>query len=320
MSPSPTVAYAGLACAALCWASAFIAGKFALAELTPLTVAAWRYVFAVAMLFPFVLRRDAWRGVAVVWDRLAFMVVCGGVLYPSLFLSALSRTSATNTSLLIALNPTLTALLAPLAGEPLDPRRLPGVLLALAGAATVITGGDLARLGDLGHASGDVLAIVAATCWVGFNIASRGVVTRARPAPINFVVYGIGSLALFALARGEEPVRQMAAASGFAVASVVVMAALSSALAGQLFLIGVRAVGVTRAAIFVNFVQVLTAALASVLLGERIEPGQAIGGAAVLAGVWWTTRGEVGRPAAPRETPVAVCQANGAKMPTAIGQ
>jgi drug/metabolite transporter (DMT)-like permease len=296
MSPSPALAYLGLSCAALCWASAFIAGKFALAELTPFTLAAWRYVFAVAMLFPFVLRRDAWRGLGAVSGRLAIMVLCGGVLYPSLFLGALSRTTATNTSLLVAINPTLTALLAPLAGERLDPRRLPGVLLALVGAAVVVTHGDLGRVGELGHASGDLLAIVAATCWMGFNLASRGVVARAQPAPINFVVYGLGALVLFALAHAEEPVRQMMTASPSAVASVVVMAALSSALAGQLFLVGVRTVGVTRAAIFVNFVPVLTAALAAALLGERLEPAQALGGLAVLAGVWWTTRAEIVRP------------------------
>jgi drug/metabolite transporter (DMT)-like permease len=301
MSPSPTIAYVGLSCAALCWAGAFIAGKLALAELTPLTLAAWRYVFAVAMLAPFVLRRDSWRGLGAVWGRLAFMVLCGGVLYPSLFLAALSRTTATNTSLLVALNPTLTALLAPLAGERLDPRRLPGVLLALAGATVVVTHGDLGRIGELGHASGDLLAIVAASCWVGFNVASRSVVARAKPASINFVVYGFGALILFALAHGEAPVRQLVAASSSAVASVLVMAALSSALAGQLFLLGVRAVGVTRAAIFVNFVPALTAGLAALLLGERMEAAQAVGGAAVLAGVWWTTRS-----AAPRRV---VCAA-----------
>jgi drug/metabolite transporter (DMT)-like permease len=295
MSPSPTIAYAGLACAAVCWAAAFIAGKFALADLTPLTVAAWRYVFAVLMLLPFVRRRADWRGIGAVSGRLALMVVCGGVLYPSLFLAALSRTTATNTSLLIALNPTLTALFAPLAGERIDPRRVPGVLLALGGAATVVTHGDLGRIGELGRASGDLLAIAAACSWVAFNVTSRSVVARVKPGPINAVVYGVGAIALFALAHAEAPVRQMMAASTGAVVAVVVMAALSSALAGQLFLIGVRAVGVTRAAIFVNFVPVLTAALAAVLLDERIEAAQAVGGAAVLAGVWWTTRGAVAR-------------------------
>jgi drug/metabolite transporter (DMT)-like permease len=311
MPASPTAAYVGLSCAALCWAAAFVAGKFALAELTPLTVAAWRYVFAVAMLLPFVLRRGDWRGLWAFPGRLAFMVFCGGVLYPALFLGALARTSATNTSLLVALNPTLTVLLAPLVGERLDPRRLPGVLLALAGAAVVITRGDLGRLGELGHASGDVLAILAACCWVGFNVAARSIVARAKPAPINFVVYGVGGMALFAAAWAEEPMRRMAEASPSAIAGVVVMAALSSALAGQLFLIGVRAVGVTRSAIFVNFVPVLTAGLAAVLLGERLEPAQAAGGVAVLAGVWLTTRRVLPavRPARPTCVTAAVPEA-----------
>lgn len=314
------MAYAGLACAALCWASAFIAGKLALAELTPLTVAAWRYVFAVAMLAPFVLRRDDWRGLRAVSGRLALMVLCGGVLYPSLFLGALSRTTATNTSLLIALNPTLTALFAPLAGERIDPRRLAGVFLALAGAAIVVTHGDLGRIGEVGHASGDLLAIVAACCWVAFNVTARSVVARVKPAPINFVVYGVGAIALFGLSYAEGPFEQMAAASSSAVTAVVVMAALSSALAGQLFLVGVRAVGVTRAAIFVNFVPVLTAALAAALLGERIEGAQAVGGAAVLAGVWWTTRGAVGRRVVAREVPAPARRAEVAELPTAINQ
>ena len=290
MSPSPTVAYVGLSCAALCWASAFIAGKFALAELTPLVAAAWRPVFAVAMLAPFVLRRDAWRGIAAYPGRLAFMVLCGGVLYPALFLAALSRTTATNTSLLIALNPTFTALLAPLAGERVDPRRMLGVLLALFGAVLVITHGDLGRIGEIGHASGDLLAVLAAACWVGFNVVSRRVVGRAEPAAINVVVYAVGAVALFALAQPQEPVRQLLAASPSAVGGVIAMAALSSALAGQLFLVGVRTVGVTRSAVFVNFVPVLTAGLAALLLDERLADGQMLGGAAVLAGVWWTTR------------------------------
>ena len=296
---SPSIAYAGLACAAVCWAAAFIAGKFALAELTPLTVAAWRYVFAVAMLLPLVRRRADWHGIGAVSGRLALMVFCGGVLYPALFLAALSRTTATNTALLIALNPTLTVLFAPLAGERIDPRRLPGVLLALAGAAIVVTHGDLGRLGEVGHASGDLLAILAACCWVTFNVTSQSVVARAKPAAINAAVYGFGALALFGLAQAEQPVRQFLTASPQAVVAVVVMAALSSALAGQLFLIGVRAVGVTRAAIFVNFVPVLTAGLAALLLGERLDAAQAAGGAAVLVGVWWTTRARAERGGGP---------------------
>jgi drug/metabolite transporter (DMT)-like permease len=50
------LAYAGLTAASLGWASAYVAGKLALAEMTPLTVAAWRFAVAALILVPFGVR------------------------------------------------------------------------------------------------------------------------------------------------------------------------------------------------------------------------------------------------------------------------
>jgi len=52
----PAMAYAGLAVSTLGWASAFIAGKVVLAEMTPLSAAGARYAAATAVLLPFALR------------------------------------------------------------------------------------------------------------------------------------------------------------------------------------------------------------------------------------------------------------------------
>jgi drug/metabolite transporter (DMT)-like permease len=95
---------------------------------------------------------------------------------------------------------------------------------------------------------------------------------------------------LFALASGEQPLRQLAAASPAALAGIAVMAILSSVLAGQFFLSGVRAVGVNRSVVFVYLVPVLTAVLSVALLGEAFHVALAVGGAAVLSGVYVTTR------------------------------
>ena len=88
-------AYLGLTLATVCWAVAFIAGKAALAEMTPLAVAAWRFVLASGMLLPFALRQRPAEGLRSAARPLAVMVVCGGVAYPWLFLQALAHTSAT---------------------------------------------------------------------------------------------------------------------------------------------------------------------------------------------------------------------------------
>ena len=68
------------------------------------------------------------------------------------------------------------------------------------------------------------------------------------------------------------------------------MAVLASVLAGQLFLMGVRTIGVSRSVVFIYLIPVLTAALSAAVLGETFGAAQAAGGAAVLAGVYWSTR------------------------------
>src|SRR5262245_6671189 len=309
LQPS-TRAYVGLCVASMAWASAFIFGKVVLAELSALSAGAWRHALAALVLLPFAWRRRRAANLRAAIIPLSLMIVCGGVLYPWAFLGALQRTSATNTSLLIALNPALTFLLAPLVGEHYTRQGLFGIALALIGATLVITHGDLGVLTSLTPArSGDVLALVAAVLWATFNLASRGVVAHVPHALINTLIYGLGSLALFALASPEQPLHQFVHASPAALGSLVAMVVLSSVLAGQLFLFGVHNVGVGHTVVFVYVVPVLTAAASTVLLGEPLLPAQIIGGAAVLAGVYVTTRAP--RPSAGGRHSVGAVRATG---------
>lgn len=285
-----TLVYVGLVVSTVGWASGFVAGKLALGEMSPLPVAAWRYAVAATILFPFALRQRPVNGVGPAARPLVWMIVCGGILYPWLFLLALERTSATNTALLIALNPAFTVLLAPLVGERLERRRVLGVSVALVGAAIVITRGDLGRLGTLSFRGGDLMALAAAGAWATFNLTSRGVVGRLTPAFTNCVIYAIGGVALYVLGAGQHPWLQLVSATPTAVGGIVVMAVLSSVMAGQFFLVGVRTVGVSRTVVFVYLVPVVTAVLSSALLGERFELSQGVGGAAVVTGLYWSTR------------------------------
>jgi drug/metabolite transporter (DMT)-like permease len=219
------------------------------------------------------------------------------------FFAALQRTSATNTALLIALNPAITFLLSPLVGEHYTRRGLLGIALALIGATLVITHGDLAVLTSLSPSRvGDLLAIGAAAIWATFNLGSRRVVAHLPHALTNTVIYGLGSIALFSFAAPEHPWQQAVHASPAALGSLAAMVLFSSVVAGQLFLYGVHSVGVGRTVVFVYMVPVLTAAASTVFLGEPLLLPQIIGGAAVLAGVYVTTRA----PRAPSAAPVSV--------------
>jgi drug/metabolite transporter (DMT)-like permease len=287
---SELVAYSGLVVSTFCWASAFIAGKLALAEMSPLTVAVWRYALAGLLLLPFAWRQRSAVDFGTTAAPLAIMVLCGGLIYPWVFLLALQRTSATNTSLLIALNPVFTVLLAPLIGEALTRRRVAGVVVALLGAALVITRGDLEVMRTLAMNSGDLLAVLAAATWATFNLASRRTMTQVTPAVANAVIYLCGCFALGVISLPDAPLGQLLHASSAALWSIVAMAVLSSVVAGQLFLVGVRTLGVSRTVVFVYVVPVLTAGLSALFLGDTFGTPQAIGGTAVLAGVYLSTQ------------------------------
>lgn len=298
IAPRPTVsretlAYLGLLGSAVCWASAFIAGKVVLKELPPLSAAALRYSIAALALLPFAWRsRPKLADLRSVAGPLSIMVLGSGLLYPWLFLEALARTEAANCSLLIALNPLFTVLLSPLVGEHRQ-RHWGGILLALAGAGLVITRGqsdNLVRLAHLSFASGDLLALSAAAVWASFNLASRSVSAVLPGSAINFLVYGFGGICLLAITHHDQPLAQLAVLSAGAIVGLFVMAVLASVVAGQLFLFGVRVVGVNRTVVFIYLVPVLTAVLSLITLGEQIGTAQLIGGAAVLSGVYWTTR------------------------------
>lgn len=288
-------AYAGLTVATIGWASAFILGKVVLREMTPLVLGTWRYVIATVLLLPFVARDRArsatsFRVVRGALLPIAVMVSVGGVLYPWFFLAALARTSAANTSLLIALNPVLTLLLAPFVGERLVRSRVLGALLAFAGAITVISRGDVHELLALRIDTGDAFALAAAGCWATFNLTARLVVDRVPASTVNLAVFSGGAVALFVLGAAEDPFAQLAHATAPALVALVGMALLSSVVAGQLFLAGVREAGVGRAVVFIYLVPVLTALLSVLLLGERLSSAQLAGGAAVLLGLLLTTR------------------------------
>ena len=292
---SPTArAYLGLSCTSLLWAGAFIAGKVVTAELTPLAAAGLRHMAAALVLLPFAWRMRHAANLRAALPSLAIMAVCGGVLYQWAFMAALQRTSATNAALLVALNPAITVLLAPLVGEALTARRVTGILLALAGATVVITHGDLAMLAGLAATrGGDLLALSAAGLWAIFNLASRGAVAHLPHSMTNAITYGVGSLVTLSLAMPDAPFAQLGAASEHALAALAFLVVFASVLAGQLFLFGVHTVGVGRTVVFVYLVPVLTALLSAALLAEPLLRSQVMGGALVLLGVWVTTRAPV---------------------------
>ena len=316
--PPQARALFGLCVATVGWGGFFIVGKVVLDEMSPLVTAAWRYAASSLVVIPFAL--GWWKAVRIrpfALD-LTVMTLCGGVLYPWLILMALQRTSATNTSLLVALMPVIALVLARFLGEKIGLRRWFGVFLALSGAAIVITRGELGELAHLSRLNrGDLIALLCAMIWATFNIASRRVAVRLPATVVGSFVYGGGGLVLLALAMPEQPVTQLTSASPAAVGCLLAMGFVSSAFSGQCYLYGIRVLGVSRAVLFVYLVPVTTAGLAWLFFGETVSTAHAAGGVAVLGGLVLGSAGAPAAPAAPTreatESVAVACDADRAR-------
>ena len=95
------------------WAGSFIAGKYVLADLDPVTGVFVRFILSALVMFPLLILFHRKAHPNFYEMKLLFhlitVVLTGGIIYHTLFFWGLSRTSPTNTALIIALNPFFTA-------------------------------------------------------------------------------------------------------------------------------------------------------------------------------------------------------------------
>lgn len=159
------------------WAGSFIAAKYVVAEIDPLSSTFWRFMLASLVMFPLL---AVWQGRShprlgdmAWWRHIGLVVLFSGIGYHVLFFMGIERTTPTNAAVIIALNPFFTTLLEVLVFRRARPVRFYiGFALSFAGATWVnlSRGGrfDLANLG-----MGELLCLLAALCWSVFTIGAK---------------------------------------------------------------------------------------------------------------------------------------------------
>ncbi|HUT87447.1 MAG TPA: DMT family transporter [Candidatus Heimdallarchaeota archaeon] len=271
---------------ALFWAGSFIAGKVAVAEVPPFTVAFLRFLVAGAILLPFALRqegfpRPGWRG--WLWLIAAGAVgICG---YHALFFWGLRETSASTSSLIVALNPLFTALLAvALFKEGFSLRHGAGFFLAIVGIALITTEGKLGALFTGGLSRGDLLTLGATLTWSGYTLIVRVLSSRFTPLTAISWASAVGTVLLLPLSLYERPCFSSISLPSWG--SILYMGILPSALGYLIYNHGLARLGVRRSTAFIYLVPVFTLLLAQVMLHEAITLVKGFGAVAVLTGVY----------------------------------
>jgi drug/metabolite transporter (DMT)-like permease len=174
--------------------------------------------------------------------------------------------------------------------ETLGWRRAFGAVAALAGALLVIAGGENIGAVFSGEVGGDELYFVGcAFCWAAYSLLNK----RLPGTPLKMVwlasVFGALMLAAPAII-AEELLSHLPEFPAVVWAAVVFTGLFSSAFAYLWYYQGIAAIGAARAANFYYLTPLAVAVFAWIILGEKIRPIQALGGALVLLGVYVVNR------------------------------
>lgn len=254
----------------------------------PVVTGFYRMLFAATAMAVWVLFAARGRA-AGVERRAALLAAASGACFGTdlaLWHTSIVRTSVATATLLVNTTPVYVGLYAYLVlGERLRARFAVGALLALAGAALLL---GISR-DDLEHAQGALLALGAALFYTGYLLFMKAARVRGDAAPA-LLLSNLGAtavLGVYALA-GGQPLH------GFPWSSWAAMlgAAGVSQLGGVFAIVwALRYLPATVASVSLLGQPVGTALLGWWILGERLAPLQAAGGAAVLAGIALAARG-----------------------------
>ncbi|HEY9479149.1 MAG TPA: DMT family transporter [Gemmatimonadaceae bacterium] len=281
-------AYLVLGTGVLCITWSAILVKFA-DDVSGPASAFYRVLIACALLLPFWAVRSRGRPRP---DRQTIVLASlGGVFFAfdvALFNSAILLTSATSTTLIANSTPLWVGLGSWLLWRELPPLKFwIGLGVILVG-MTALVGDDVLQHSALGY--GHMMAVASSAWYAAYLMTTHRV--RATSDTLTFTAI---SVAASAVTLGVVCLLSGTPMSGFAPESWAALAALGlvSQVGGYLaitYALGHLRATVTSASLLAQ--APLTALLAMPLLGERLSPAQALGGALVLGGVYVVNRRE----------------------------
>ncbi len=277
----------------LFWAGNWIIGRGLHADIPPMAMTFFRWLFAVLILAPFALRhlRRDWPIIRRNWKVLSVLGAIGVGTHNALAYLGLNYTTATNGVILNSFIPVMIVTLSwVFLHERLTRLQGLGVVISLGGVLTILSQGSLGTLLAFRLNVGDLLVILSMAMWSVYTIGLRW-----RPAGLNvmsflLVVAVIGNACVVPLWLGEMALGHFVVWTWPNFAALVSVALFSSVLAYLMWNKGVEEVGANVAGLFVHLMPVFGIVLAWLFLGERLAEFHVAGIAFILAGIWLTSR------------------------------
>lgn len=293
MNPNKhTRIYALMVLAAVCWAGAFIAGKFAVPYIPTCSLTFGRFLMA-SMVLHFIKRHmderhpeDAYHFQREDLSKFLFTGIVGMVGYHVFFFLALDYTTAINSSIIGATNPIVTTVLAIIfLKQKMPARQLAGIALSLSGVILTITACDLSVLTSFSFNKGDLLMCSAVVFWATYGVFSKSRCSHITPIAITYYSFVVCALTMVPFVIWENPLSWIGETPASAYMAILFMAVFSSCFAYLVQQMAIKEIGPARTSVFINLVPVFSSILAVLILGETLQPVKIFTALLIIAGV-----------------------------------
>lgn len=272
----------------LIWGVNFSVVKYGTTQLAPLAFNGIRMTIAVITLGVLVWARG---GLRLSWrDARSLFVLglLGNGLYQILFIEGISRTRAGTVALILAAGPAFVALIGRIMGvERVSARGWSGIGLSLAGIG-LVTAGTPASSSGSSTLLGNMLVLAGALCWAVFSVFLKPYANRIGAVQLGSITMLSGLIPLLVVASPSLAVVSWGAMPAGLWLALVYSGFGALAVAGLFWLRGVRVLGPTRTAMYVNLQPVIALLVAWWALNEVPTAAQWGGTGAIIAGVLLT--------------------------------
>ncbi|MCY8420453.1 DMT family transporter [Bacillus inaquosorum] len=276
------------------WGLNLVIIKVLVEDLPPQTMTAFRIMMAgITALIMIVLGKSFRRLSKKEWIYTLLGMLFGVILHHSLIAVGLTMIDASNASLILALVPLTTAILAVLfLGEQLTKLRVLGFILALTG-VFFIQGGSFS---NMQLSQGELIIIIAMFVQAISFIFVKKATETLDSKQVTTIMYLAGSIGLLIISFITEPggVNEMTSASLFTYFLFIVSGLVATGIGYIVFNAAIQRIGAGQTAIFNNFVPFFGLVFSAIFLNETITTSQLIGFVFIVAGVLFGT-GYIGR-------------------------
>lgn len=287
------VLYLKLILTAVFWGGTFIAARAATPYSGPASAAFLRFAVASAFLAAFVLKSEGKIPMPQRRQILPVMMLAltGVFAYNIFFFCGLKTVPAGRASLIVACNPACITLFSCLVfREKIDALKISGILLSLLGASLVLSHGNPVEILRGGLGTGELYIVGCVASWVCYSLVGKVVMRGLSPLLSVTYACALGAILLLPPALHEGMAEEFAHYPFVYWAGIFYLGFFGSALGFIWYYEGIKAIGLSRAGIFINIVPVSAVAMAYVLLHEAVDASLAGGAVLVFLGVYLMNR------------------------------